>query len=200
MKIEILIAENDKTIQITLKSLCKSWNYNVIITDNGNDAWGILQELNTPHIAIIDRIIPGMNGIDICKEIRNMKTNVPKYIILFSTLNSKKHIIEGFEAGADDYIARPFLSDELRLRIKAGERIVKLQTSLTDNINRLEDALTHIKTLQGILPVCCICHRIRNDQESWQRIEKYLGEHTNIQLSHTFCPDCAKKHYPDYYS
>lgn len=199
MKVKILIVEDNKTVQTTLKRLCLSWNYNVIIADNGNEAWDILQKFTTPHIAILDRIIPGMNGIDICKKIRKMKTGVPNYVILFTALNSKKDIIEGFEAGADDYIVKPFLSDELRLRIKAGERIVKLQTSLTDNIKRLEDALSHIKTLQGILPVCCICHRIRDDKESWQRIEKYVSEHTDIQLSHTFCPDCAKKHYPEYY-
>jgi response regulator RpfG family c-di-GMP phosphodiesterase len=107
-------------------------------------------------------------------------------------------LVAGLEAGADDYIAKPFDDEELRVRLKVGRRVVELQSSLSARITELQHALAHIKTLQGILPVCSHCRRIRTDAESWERIEQYIVTHSDARLSHTLCPDCIEKHYPDY--
>ena len=109
-----------------------------------------------------------------------------------------KDIIAGLEAGADDYIGKPYEKDELRVRVKVGERITALQSALVEQVRSLQEALAHVKTLQGILPICMHCHKIRNDQQSWQRLEKYIAEHSDAKFSHGLCPECMKKHYPDF--
>lgn len=104
--------------------------------------------------------------------------------------------MEGFEAGADDYVTKPFNSAELRARIQTGQRILELQCSLSRRVKDLEASLAHVKTLQGILPICTHCHKIHTDDASWQRIESYIQEHTDALFSHGLCPECLEKFYP----
>jgi sigma-B regulation protein RsbU (phosphoserine phosphatase) len=94
------------------------------------------------------------------------------------------------EAGADDYLTKPFDPQELRARIKVGERILGLQTSLAERVTELEDALSRVKQLQGLLPICSYCKKIRDDQNYWEQVESYISKHTEAQFSHGICPDC----------
>ena len=103
--------------------------------------------------------------------------------------------MEGLGAGANDYIVKPFNREELRARVKVGERIIKLQSSLAARVEELQEALSHIKTLQGILPICMYCHKIRDDKEAWGRIESYIEKHSEVRFSHSLCPECLEKHY-----
>jgi hypothetical protein len=98
--------------------------------------------------------------------------------------------------GADDYIAKPYDIPELRARVDVGRRMVEVQGQLVDRVRELRAALDHVKTLQGILPICMHCHKIRNDSNSWDRIEKYIEEHSKAEFSHGLCPECLEKHYP----
>lgn len=100
------------------------------------------------------------------------------------------------EAGAGDYVAKPFDQDELRARVAVGCRVVALQNALANRVAELQESLEHVETLQGILPICAQCHRIRNDQESWDRTEWYISKHTGAQFSHSLCPECIEKYYP----
>jgi len=109
----------------------------------------------------------------------------------------KEDIVSGLDAGANDYVIKPFEQEELRARLRVGERVVELQSALNDRVKELQKALSHIKTLQGILPICMHCHKIRDDQDVWQRLEKYIAEHSGVQFSHGLCPECRKKYYPD---
>ena len=174
---KVVIAEDDTTFQEVLYRLCQKWGYEVLLAKDGTHAWEILTSMTEPFVALLDRLMPGLNGIELCQKINSAGLVVPKYLIIVTSLGNNEEIIAGFNAGADDYVVKPFFSEELRLRIRVGERIVMLQSSLSKNIVDLEQALTHIKTLQKILPVCSFCHRIQDDQESWQRIEHYLSEH-----------------------
>ena len=81
--------------------------------------------------------------------------------------------------------------------LKEFTRVVELQAALAYRVAKLQDALDHVRTLQGILPICMHCHKIRSDHESWDRIEKYIAEHTDARFSHSLCPECLRKHYPD---
>jgi len=82
----------------------------------------------------------------------------------------------------------------LRARIQVGERVVELQAALADRVKKLEEALVKIKTLQGLLPICSYCKKIRNDQDYWQQIDTYLAEHTQAEFTHGICPECIEKH------
>jgi len=191
---KILIAEDDLTSRRILEAILAKWNYEVIATSDGLEAWQALQTENAPPIAIIDWMMPGMDGVDFCRKIRQTHTLTPTYIILLTSKAQQEDVVAGLEAGANDYIRKPFEREELRARIQVGERVIELQTALADRVKMLEEAIIKIKTLQGLLPICSYCKKIRNDQDYWQQIETYVAEHTQAEFTHGICPDCLEKH------
>jgi len=191
---KILIAEDDLTSRRILEAILAKWNYEVIATSDGLEAWQALQTENAPPIAIIDWMMPGMDGVDFCRKIRQTQTLTSTYIILLTSKAQQEDVVAGLEAGANDYIRKPFEREELRARIQVGERVVELQAALADRVKMLEEAIIKIKTLQGLLPICSYCKKIRNDQDYWQQIETYVAEHTQAEFTHGICPDCLEKH------
>ena len=194
---KILIAEDSITTRKILEDLLGQWGYTYISVTDGNDAIKILESDEAPNLAILDWIMPGTEGIEVCRQIRNKKQSFPLYFILLTAKEKNEEIIEGLEAGADDYIVKPFEKGELRARIKAGQRVIELQMELAERIKELQDAQSHIKTLQGIIPICAHCHKIRDDQEIWQKIEAYIEKHSGAKFSHGICPECVLKYYPE---
>jgi phosphoserine phosphatase RsbU/P len=191
---KVLIAEDDKVSRRLLQVKLSRWGYGVLVTSDGNEAWQALQQENAPKLAILDWMMPGVDGIDICRRVREHSRLQSMYIILLTTRDEQKDIIEGLQAGADDYITKPFKSEELKARVQVGKRVVKLQSELADRVKKLEDALTQVKQLEGILPICSYCKKIRDDQNYWQRLEKYFSKYSEAKFSHGICPDCYKKY------
>jgi len=144
-------------------------------------------------LTVMDRLMPGMNGIEVCRKLRENHSDNPTYIILLTSLSNKDDIAEGLDAGANDYITKPFDFFELNARIGVGQRVIELQTSLHTRVQKLEDTLEHVKTLQSILPICIHCHGIRNDNESWKQIDKYLTQHPDVKLGHARCEKCLNE-------
>ena len=192
----ILIADDDRISLRLLEKHLYIWNYNVVKASDGLQAWNILKSKNSPDIAILDWNMPGLEGIEVCKRVRDSESNSSKYIIILTSRNEKEDIAKGLDYGADDYIEKPFNKIELKARLNAGKRILNLQKSLHLKIDELTDALDHIKTLQGILPICMHCHSIRSDNEAWEKIESYLTKNTDAHFSHGLCPKCLDKYYP----
>jgi len=195
--VKILAAEDDRTSRLLLESVLKKWGYEVVSACDGNEAWAALQAEDAPRLAVLDWMMPGMDGIEICRKVRAQDERHPTYIILLTALGRKEDIVQGLEAGADDYVTKPFDSRELQARVRAGQRVVELQSALANRVAELQEALDHVKTLQGILPICMHCHRIRDDNESWQRIDAYISEHSDAEFSHGLCPECLEKYYPE---
>jgi DNA-binding response OmpR family regulator len=194
----LLVADDDaNTINLLHKYLTR-WNYDVVTAQNGLEALDVIRGNNTPQIIILDWLMPGMDGVEVIRQARQMQSSNPPYIILFTVRDEKRAIIEGLDAGANDYVTKPFDKDEFHARIRVGERVIELQNSLADRIRELQEAIAQIHTLRGIISICSFCHKIRNDEKSWERLEKYIGEHSAAEFSHGICPECAKKHYPDY--
>lgn len=200
MPFKILVAEDDFISRNLLVNLLHKNGYDVTACKNGTEAWENLVMPDGPHLAILDWNMPGMKGIEICKMIReqNLKIN-PYLIILTASRNEKKDVIEIFRTGSNDYMEKPFDVNEVIARVKLGEEHIRLQMDLAERIKSLEEAHQHIKTLQGILPICMHCHNIRNDNESWERLEDYISRNSDAQFSHGICPKCAEKLYPDLY-
>jgi len=195
--VEILIAEDDATTRMTLKAILNKFGYKVVETCNGNEAWQVLQREDAPRLAIVDWIMPGISGDNLCRKLRELSTLHPIYIILLTAKRDRADVIAGLEAGANDYIRKPFDREELHARVRVGERVVKLEAALFERIRDLEDAAAHIKRLQGILPICMYCHKIRTDKETWERLEKYISEHSDVEFSHGLCPECMEKQPPE---
>jgi DNA-binding response OmpR family regulator len=192
---KILIAEDDFTSRRILEILLLQWGYEVIVTSDGVEAWEVLQKEDAPPLVILDWMMPGKDGREICSLIRaKQKSEINHYVILLTSKSFKEDIVTAFDAGADDYITKPFDREELKARIKVGERIVSLQAALAKQVKELQEALNHIKTLQGILPICSYCKKIRDDGNYWQLLENYISTHSMAQFSHSICPDCYQKY------
>ena len=172
----ILIADDDRTSTMMLGKTLEQWGFEVVVVQNGTEAWEQLSGQAPPALAILDWMMPGLDGIELCKRIRSMPLRAPVYVILLTGRNSRQDLVAGLEAGADDYLTKPFDPDELRARIHVGQRTLAL--------------MANIKQLTGLLPICAYCKRIRSDNDYWEQVESYIGEHTDARFSHSICPAC----------
>jgi sigma-B regulation protein RsbU (phosphoserine phosphatase) len=190
---KILIAEDDAVSRRLLQAALAKWGYEVIVTANGKEAWAALQQPDAPSLLILDWLMPEMDGVEVCREARQSELHKSAYIILLTSRGSKEDIVQGLEAGADDYVTKPFDHGELRARVQVGSRVIQLQTALADRVTELEEAIANVKQLQGLLPICCYCKKIRDDGNYWHRVESYITGHANVRFSHGICPDCSEK-------
>ena len=194
----ILIAEDDFTSRSILTAILSKQGHTVTAAVNGAEAWEAMQQSDAPRLAILDWMMPEMDGIEACRRIRSMKTDQPPYLLMLTTKGFKGDIVEGLEAGADDYLSKPYDNAELLARIEVGRRMLEMQARLNRKIGALRKALDHIRTLQGILPICSFCKKIRDDQGYWRQVEVYIRDHSDADFSHGICPDCMNRHYPDF--
>ena len=185
----ILIAEDDPVSRCFLETVLSKWNYEVISTCDGNEAWEAFQR-EAPAIAILDWMMPGIDGAEVCRRIRTLETPFAPYLILLTAKSEKGDVVAGLEAGADDYITKPFNKQELRARLEVGLRISELQKNLAARIDELESALSRVKQLQGLLPICSYCKKIRSDHDYWEQVDTYITKHSEVAFSHSICPAC----------
>ena len=166
----MLIAEDDAASSRMLQAALGRWGYDIQVTRDGEEAWQTLRRGDTPSLAILNWMMPGINGVDLCRKIRGMSSRQPTYVILLTAKSGRQDIVTGLRAGADDYVTKPFDADELLARVQVGERVVSLQSELAIRVSELEDALSQVKRLQGLLPICSYCKRIRDDRNYWQEV------------------------------
>jgi len=191
--LKILIAEDDPISRRLLQAALSKWGYEVVVTTNGREAWEALQQPDAPSLVILDWLMPEMDGVEICREVRQIAALKSAYIILLTSRGAKEDIVQGLEAGADDYVTKPFDHGELRARVQVGTRVIGLQNALAQRVRELEEAIASVKTLQGLLPICCYCKKIRDDGNYWHRVESYIAGHANVRFSHGICPECSEK-------
>jgi DNA-binding response OmpR family regulator len=189
---KILIAEDDTVSRRMLEATLKKFGFEVVSVANGGEAWAILQGADSPSLAILDWMMPEMDGVEICRRVRGLSTTTPPYLILLTARSEKTDVVIGLDSGADDYLTKPFDPSELRARIQVGTHVLELQKTLVDRVQELEDALSQVKQLQGLLPVCSYCKKVRSEENYWQRVESYLAEHAQVVFSHGICPDCYR--------
>jgi len=138
---KVLIAEDDMVSRRVLEATLAKWGYEVIVTVNGNDALNVLQSADAPSLAILDWMMPGKDGVEVCGTVRQSISATPTYIILLTAKTEKDDIVAGLEAGANDYLTKPFVRSELRARIEVGVRVINLQKKLSDRVEELNQAL-----------------------------------------------------------
>jgi len=136
----ILIADDDEVSRCKLEALLSKWGYEVISMEDGVSAWEALQQENAPRLTILDWMMPGLDGSEICRQLRQSSKGAYVYVLLLTSRVGKEDIVAGMEAGADDYLSKPFDAQELKVRVRAGKRIVDLQEAL--RVQATHDALT----------------------------------------------------------
>jgi DNA-binding response OmpR family regulator len=187
---KVLIAEDDSVSRVLLESILDDWGYDVISATDGLEAWELLSKPAAPRLTIVDWQMPGLDGLELCRRVRAHRGTESTYVLLLTGKGGTDNVVHGLRSGANDYITKPFDLDELSARLGVGRRVVELQQSLSERVKELEAALADVKTLRGLIPICAWCKKLRNDQNFWQRVEDYLGDHGDVQFSHGICPEC----------
>jgi DNA-binding response OmpR family regulator len=195
--VKILVADDDPVANRLLTITVSRAGYEVLSVADGEAAWSALEKEDAPRIAILDWMMPGLDGPEICRRVRERANGRYRYLLLLTARSETDDLVAGLAAGADDFLRKPFDPAELEARLRVGQRIVSLEESLRARVAELEQALAHVRQLQGLLPICMFCKKIRDDRDSWQKIESYISEHTDAQFSHSICEDCLREHYPE---
>ena len=140
---KILVAEDDLVTRRMLQAYLEKWGYEVVMVEDGQRAWQILQQPNAPRLTLLDWMMPEMDGMSICREVRRLDIQPYIYLILLTARKYQEDVVAGLEAGADEYLTKPFDPYELRARLRAGARIVELQDSLIQAREALRELAMH---------------------------------------------------------
>ena len=176
----ILIAEDDHVSLLLLEATLRNLGHEVTATTNGRDAWAAIQKEYFP-VLITDWMMPELDGLSVCRAIRNMRRDNYTIIILLTALGGKGHYLEAMKAGADDFITKPLDDEQLAARLVVAERILGLRE--------------RVKHLEGILSICSHCKRIRDEKDQWKQLENYISQRSEARFSHAICPECQRQHF-----
>lgn len=187
---KVLIAEDDPVSRRVLVAALEKFGYEVVVAADGAEAWAALQSADAPQLAILDWMMPEIDGVELCRRVRGLPTATPPYLILLTAKSGKEDVVTGLDAGANDYLTKPFDRAELRARLQVGAHVLELQGNLAARVRELEASLSQVKHLQGLLPICSYCKKIRDEQNYWHRVESYISEHAAVEFSHGICPAC----------
>jgi sigma-B regulation protein RsbU (phosphoserine phosphatase) len=191
---KLLVADDDPVARRLLQGVLGQLGLDVVVAQDGTQALEILQAPDPPALAILDWMMPGMTGVDVCRAVRQRGGSGLTYLLIVTSREQTEDLVAALAAGADDYVTKPFVVEELRARVGVGLRVASLQRRLADRVAELEHALHHVTQLQGLLPICMYCKKIRNDQNYWTQVETYVSQHSGARFSHSICPECHAKH------
>jgi DNA-binding response OmpR family regulator len=136
----ILIADDDPEVLRALTVLLKKWGYEILAARDGEQAWAALQADDSPRLAILDWLMPGLDGLEVCRRARGLRPSEPPYLILLTGRGAREDLVAGLEGGADEYLTKPVDPQELRARVQVGWRLVELQAGLAEQVRQLEAA------------------------------------------------------------
>lgn len=186
----VLIAEDETVSRRLLHAFLTKWGYDdVVMTADGAEALEVLRQPDAPGLAIIDWMMPKIDGLEVCQRARALGS-MPTYFIMLTAKSRIADAVTALEAGVDDYVVKPFDQAELRARVHVGARIVDLQTRLAGRVAELESALARVNQLEGLIPICSYCKRVRSDSDYWEQVEGYISAHSNARFTHSICPTC----------
>jgi two-component system cell cycle response regulator len=171
---KVLIADDSATSRAMLRSALTRWGYDVVMAENGKEALDILAKDDPPPMAVLDWVMPELTGPEVCRRVRETLREPYTYILLLTSKNTKGETVEGLEAGADDYIVKPFDQQELQVRLRAGQRIIDLQLNLLQAREELRERAS--KDLLTMLPNrSAIAHTLENEIARCHRDHRTVG-------------------------
>jgi two-component system, cell cycle response regulator len=171
---KVLIADDEAVSRRLLEASLRRWGYDVIVANDGFEAARILRSPDAPKLAILDWLMPGIDGVQLCREIRQQKQEPYTYILLLTGRRAKCDVIEGLEAGADDYVVKPFDTEELKVRLRTGKRILYLQEQLISTRDALRDLATR-DSLTGLWNRAAILDFLANELARAARQKSAVG-------------------------
>ena len=172
---KILAVDDDRVASTILTALLKKMGHDVIEAENGQEGWDLLNTLEF-GVLIVDWEMPRMDGLELTRRVREAEREKYIYILMLTARMGKQNFIDGINAGADDFASKPVSPPELEARLRVAERILGLQAD--------------VRKLEGLLPICSYCKKIRGQNDNWQQIESYIAQRSDAEFSHGICPDC----------
>ncbi|MCP4693019.1 MAG: response regulator [Desulfobacterales bacterium] len=204
-KQKLLIVDDAPTNIREITELLKS-DYRVVFATSGPKALEMVATDSPPDLILLDIIMPEMDGIEVCRRLKSSSATKDIPIIFLTAKTESEDIIKGFQAGAVDYVTKPFNSSELYSRVhthmdlKRSNEQLKLEIEERKKlIVELQEALAEVKALSGLLPICVSCKKIRDDKGYWNKLEAYIQQHSEAEFTHSICPECCARLYPELY-
>ena len=179
----LIVDDNPLNLQVLGNTLRKN-GYKLAAAKSGPEALDFLQK-KLPDLILLDIMMPEMDGYEVCKKLKEDENTKKIPVIFLTARTDTDSIVRGFEAGGVDYVVKPFNPAELLARVKTQIK--------------LKQAFDEIRTSKGFIPICANCKKIRDDKGYWESVEEYIGKHSDAVFSHSICPECTKKLYPDIY-
>jgi DNA-binding response OmpR family regulator len=180
---QILVVEDTPRDRELLTAVLEREGYHVVPAADG--AMGLdLAARETPDLILLDNLLPGMNGLEVCRRLKADPGTSAIPIIFLTGQSSHEQVLAGFEAGAADYVTKPFRTLELLARVHVHVELRRIQKE--------------VRALHGILPTCSNCKKIRDENGAWHAIEAYISQRSEAMFSHGLCPDCIPLFFPDF--
>ncbi len=186
---KILVAEDEPVSRMTLVAQLKRLGHETVEAKDGLSAWDAFAR-ESVECVITDWMMPGLSGPELCRKIRAGGDRAWAYVLLLTSREGKESFIEGMDAGADEFMSKPFDPQVLRARLHVAHRLLSLESALRLRVASLQKALDEVEQLRGILPICMYCKKIQDGPDAWQAIEGYVSDHTEASFSHGVCPSC----------
>lgn len=174
---KILIAEDDPASLLLLQVQLRRMGHEVTATPDGRQAWAALEQERFP-VLISDCMMPEMDGLELTRRIRAERKASYTYVILLTAYGGREEYLHGMDAGADDFLSKPFDPEQLETRLRVAQRVLGLERDLAQ--------------ISGLLPICSYCRRIRDKGDDWVGIETYVVRHTEADFTHGVCPECIE--------
>ena len=184
-----LLIVDDTPINLKILSSVLCDEYEIVLTNSGQDALKLVQS-EVPDLILLDVMMPEMGGFEVCRILKEQDSFRDIPIVFITALIDEADEARGFEVGAVDYITKPFKPAILKHRISTQLELKSQRDALTRKNIELEEALTRVKELSGLLPICMMCKKIRDDSGYWNQLETYISRHSEALFSHGICPEC----------
>jgi DNA-binding response OmpR family regulator len=175
----VLAVEDDPVSRRVLTGMLQALGHEPIAAEDGESAWQRFRA-DPVEVVITDWMMPGMDGLELTQRIREARRDRYTWVLLLTALRGRERYLDGMQAGADDFMSKPVDREELHARLRVAERLLGLQRQ--------------VKQLEGLLPICAYCKKIRDEAERWSQVEEYVSRRTEAQFSHGVCPDCYERH------
>lgn len=196
-KAVILIIDDDQNQRKTLTDIVAAKGYETLVAADGAAGLAVLQE-NPVNLVLTDLGLPDISGIDILSKVKTLYPDIQ--VIILTGIATVDSAVEATNLGAFSYLRKPYDIDQLLLQIQRAlekqrveEELRLSRQLLEDKVTELEATLARVKQLEGILPICMYCKKIRDDKEEWQQMEEYISQHSEANFSHGLCPECYKQ-------
>lgn len=207
----VLIVDDIPANLSLLRDVLEPEGFRILGATSGAAALNICQR-TLPDLILMDVSMPEMDGFEACRRLKQLPGVQSIPVVFITARHETEAVVEGFNSGGSDYLAKPFNRAEAIIRVKAHlensrlhrllrERnleLERLNAELTSRQQQLEEALASIKTLRGLIPICSYCKKIRDDKGYWDRVENYLQKHSEALFSHGICPECAQAYFRDF--